>query len=67
MLVLEAVEPDVQFKATVGAQQHHVGIGHLLPSQQKPFTSSLFVIVHHALDGHTAEVFFVLRVCCCNL
>ena len=24
-------------------------------------------IVHHALDGHAAEVFFVLRVCCCNL
>ena len=26
-----------------------------------------FVIVHHTFDGHTAEVFFVLRVCCCNL
>lgn len=67
MLIFEAVESNVQFKATVGAQQHHISIGHLLPSQQQPFACSLFVIVHHALDGHAAEVFFVLRVCCCNL
>ena len=67
MLILKAVEPNIQFKATVGAQQHHVGIRHLLPSQQKPFARSLFVIVHHALDSHAAEVFFVLWVCCCNL
>ena len=67
MLILEAVEPDVQFKAAVGAQQHHVCIGHLLPCQKQPFARSLFVIVHHALDGHAAEILFVLRVCCCNL
>ena len=67
MLILETVKANVQLKAAIGAQQHHIRIRHLLAGEHQPLTSGFFLIEHHALDRHAAEVLLILRVCVCDL
>lgn len=67
MLILETVKANVQLKAAIGAQQHHIRIRHLLAGEHQPLTSCFFLIEHHALDRHAAEVLLILRVCVCDL
>ena len=62
MFILEAVKSDVQLKAAVAAQQHHVGVRHFLPCQKKPFACVFFVVEHHSLDAHAAEILLILRM-----
>ena len=51
-----------KLKAAVLAQHNWLCVGKFFCRQNQPFTGSLFVIEHHALDGHPAEVFLVLRM-----
>ena len=67
MLILETVKANVKLKAAIGAQQHHIRIRHLLAGEHQPLTSCFFLIEHHALDRHAAEVLLILRVCVCDL
>ena len=56
------VEPQGQFKAAIAADHFFFTVGQFGASEEKPLTSSLFLIVGHAFDGNAAEALFLLRM-----
>lgn len=62
LLVPDRLIAHRKLKAAVLAQHNRLCVGKFFCRQNQPFTGSLFVIEHHALDGHPAEVFLVLRM-----
>lgn len=56
------VEAQGQFKTAITADYFFLAIGQFGASEKKPFASSLFLIVGHALDGDAAEALFFLRM-----
>ena len=56
------VEAQGQFKTAITANHFFLAVGQFGASEKKPFTSSLFLIVGHTLDGHAAEALFLLRM-----
>ena len=64
LLVSDRLIAHRKLKAAVLVQHNRLCVGKFFCRQNQPFTGSLFVIEHHALYGHPAEVFLVLRMGC---